>query len=88
MAPFTPPLTDTCPRCRQAFHCGVADAAPCPCIDLALTPELTAALRARFDGCLCLTCLACLAEPAVAQRRVTGEAHPTAGAVPPAQSAD
>ena len=58
MNSIEPPLTDTCPRCRQAFHCGVADAAPCPCTDLTLSPELTAALRAQFDGCLCLTCLA------------------------------
>ena len=55
-------LADTCPRCGKAFHCGVADAAPCPCVDLTLTPESTAALRARFHGCLCLACLACLAE--------------------------
>ena len=56
------PLADTCPRCGKAFHCGVADAAPCPCVDLTLTPELTAALRAQFDGCLCLACLARLTE--------------------------
>ena len=58
MTSFTPPLTDICPRCRQAFHCGVADAALCQCVDPALTPELTAVLRAQFDGCLCLACLA------------------------------
>ena len=52
------PLDGTCARCQQSFHCGVADAAPCPCIDLVLTPELTAALRVQFDGCLCLACLA------------------------------
>ena len=51
-------LSDTCPRCRTAFHCRATDAAPCPCIDLVLTPELTAALRVQFDGCLCLACLA------------------------------
>ena len=57
MNSITPPLTDTCPRCRQTFHCGIADAGPCPCAGLALSPELTAALRARFDDCLCLACL-------------------------------
>ena len=51
-------LADTCPRCGKAFHCGVADAAPCPCVGLTLAPALTAALRAQFDGCLCLACLA------------------------------
>ena len=76
MTPVTRPLADTCPRCRQAFHCGVADAAPCPCTDLTLSPELTAALRAQFDGCLCLTCLTCL--HSVAEPRAQGPARPVA----------
>ena len=82
-------LDDTCPRCRQAFHCGVADAAPCPCTDLALAPGLAAALRSQFDGCLCRACLTCLSELAVAQpRAVMDEARSLAGALPPAHPAD
>lgn len=52
---------DRCPRCGGGFHCGAADAAPCPCSTLTLTPELQAALRERWQGCLCLACLKALA---------------------------
>ena len=52
---------DRCPRCGGTFHCGVADAVPCPCSGLVLSPRLQAALRERWSGCLCLTCLARLA---------------------------
>jgi dihydroorotase len=50
-----------CPRCGGAFHCGVNDAQPCACTTLALTAAKLAALRKRFDGCLCMACLAALA---------------------------
>lgn len=53
-----------CPRCGQAFHCGVEDAAPCPCAELALSAALQAELAARYRGCLCLRCLHALAEEA------------------------
>lgn len=49
---------DTCPRCHRAFHCGAADAAPCPCATLSLGRALLTELRQRYDGCLCLACLA------------------------------
>jgi hypothetical protein len=52
---------DRCPRCAGGFHCGVNDTAPCPCASLTLTPELQAALRQRYHGCLCLNCLRALA---------------------------
>jgi hypothetical protein len=35
--------------------------APCPCTTITLTPELQAALRQRYSGCLCLACLRDLA---------------------------
>ncbi len=54
------PPGDTYPRCGNAFYCGVDAAAPCPCDSLTLTPELTAALRFQFRGCLCVACLAAL----------------------------
>ncbi len=53
--------TDTCPRCGGPFHCGMNDATPCPCSTLKLSPELLAALRQRYVGCLCTRCLAELA---------------------------
>ena len=46
-----------CPRCGAAFHCGAADARPCPCTTLTLDAALLARLRERFDRCLCMTCL-------------------------------
>lgn len=59
--PATPQAADICPRCGGAFHCGAADAAPCPCGTLVLGAELRAELRRRYTGCLCLRCLAELA---------------------------
>ena len=53
-----------CPRCGGAFHCGAQDAAPCACSTLTLAPELQAALRQRYEGCLCLACLQALAQGA------------------------
>lgn len=55
-------LGDRCPRCGGNFHCGAQDAQPCPCGQLTLSPGLQAALRQRYTGCLCLRCLAVLAE--------------------------
>lgn len=52
------PLDDRCPRCGGGFHCGMADAGPCPCSTLTLDAATQAALRQRYSGCLCLPCLA------------------------------
>ncbi len=60
------PASDHCPRCGGGFHCGVQDAAPCPCTTLALSAPLQASLRQRFTGCLCLACLRDLAAEAAA----------------------
>lgn len=49
---------DRCPRCGGAFHCGVNDADPCACTTIRLDAPTLAALRARFNACLCLRCLA------------------------------
>ncbi|MDH5339450.1 MAG: cysteine-rich CWC family protein [Rubrivivax sp.] len=54
-------LESRCPRCRQPFHCGRDDVAPCPCAGPSLPPVLLAELRAAYDGCLCLACLRALA---------------------------
>lgn len=53
-----------CPRCGGAFHCGAQDPTPCACSALKLTPELQAALRERYAGCLCVACLQALAQGA------------------------
>jgi ribosomal protein L34E len=55
------PLPDRCPRCGQAFHCGVQDAAPCACSRLQLTTQQLAALRAAYSTCLCMACLQAVA---------------------------
>lgn len=55
------PLDDRCPRCGGSFHCGVNGAAPCPCTTVQLSAALQAQLRERFEGCLCVRCLADLA---------------------------
>ena len=47
-----------CPRCGGAFHCGVNDPQPCACTGLRLEVALLAQLRQRYEGCLCLACLA------------------------------
>jgi len=56
-----PDLDDRCPRCGGAFRCWAHDGSPCPCGDLTLPPQLLRALRERYNGCLCLTCLAAMA---------------------------
>lgn len=48
---------DRCARCGAPFHCGMADATPCACTQVTLSPDVLAALRDRFTGCLCLACL-------------------------------
>lgn len=48
----------TCPRCGQAFHCGVADDRPCWCSGVVVSAETLADLRQRYDRCVCSTCLA------------------------------
>ncbi len=52
----------TCPRCGAAFHCGANAAAPCPCGSVPMGAAALAALRQRYSGCLCLRCLADMAQ--------------------------
>jgi hypothetical protein len=66
-----------CPRCGGDFRCGAAGPGPCACSGLTLTPALQAALRARWDDCLCLDCLRTLADGAPLEpATVTGPATP------------
>jgi Cysteine-rich CWC len=59
---------DRCPRCGGAFHCGACDSEPCACARIALDAVTLAALRQRFNGCLCLNCLRELQREASASR--------------------
>jgi Cysteine-rich CWC len=63
-----------CPRCGGPFHCGAADATPCACTTLSVAPALLAELARRYDGCLCLPCLAALAGAARDDRPI-GQRH-------------
>ena len=58
------PAVERCPRCGEAFHCGINDAAPCACTGPKLDAALQQALRQRYRGCLCLRCLLALARGA------------------------
>ena len=57
----SPGVSDSCPRCGASFHCGVNDVAPCACTAIALDAATLAALRQRYDSCLCIACLQALA---------------------------
>lgn len=62
-APAPLAASDTCPRCGGGFHCGVKEGR-CDCFGLRLDGALKASLAQRYPGqCLCLRCLAELAEP-------------------------
>jgi len=64
-----PAVDARCPRCGGAFHCGANDAAPCACTAVKLDTAVLAALRERYDGCLCLACLREMADDPVAATR-------------------
>ena len=50
-----------CPRCGGGFRCGASDPGPCACTTLKLDAPLRVQLQQRWQGCLCLSCLAALA---------------------------
>ena len=56
-AEMDPGMNSTCPRCDAGFHCGVNDKQPCDCSTLRLDPAALQALRERYSGCVCLSCL-------------------------------
>jgi hypothetical protein len=53
--------TGSCPRCGQAFRCGIDDPVPCACTGVRLGVEQLVAIRASFDDCLCVACLSSIA---------------------------
>jgi len=52
----TPP-NKQCPRCGEAFRCGLQGSGPCPCTGVLLDAPTLAVLRQRYADCLCLRCL-------------------------------
>lgn len=64
--PLPAGLDDRCPRCGGAFHCGVGGPGPCACTTVTLSAERQRALRERYVGCLCVTCLVALARDGAA----------------------
>jgi hypothetical protein len=56
-----PVAESRCERCGGPFHCGANDAEPCACTTVALDAATLVQLRATYEGCLCLRCLAELA---------------------------
>jgi len=54
-------LRKTCPACGESFDC-CADTRSCWCERENLSGEVLAALRGRYDDCLCPRCLAAAAE--------------------------
>ena len=53
----------TCPRCGDAFACGVdGGGLPCFCTRILLGDDRLAELRAKWSDCLCATCLATLSD--------------------------
>ena len=62
-----------CPRCGQAFHCGVNDATPCWCVSVPLDQATLDELSRQYRGCLCKNCLAQLRDPPAAARPDGGD---------------
>ena len=54
------PRTLTCPMCGQPFTCGLS--ASCWCAARKVTEEVRAWLAARYETCVCSTCLDRLVE--------------------------
>jgi len=50
------PDAERCPRCDAAFGCAIARGG-CWCAELTLSGELRAQLAARYEDCLCPSCL-------------------------------
>jgi hypothetical protein len=72
------PATSRCAACGAAFHCGVADDAPCWCTALAVDPAKLAVLVAADAGCLCPGCLAKAAPDVATEAGKTPSAPPHA----------
>jgi hypothetical protein len=63
--PESPAADDSrCPRCGQAFHCGIDDSGRCWCADITLPHGILSTLAQRYRSCLCSRCLRALAEAA------------------------
>ncbi|MFM2068853.1 MAG: hypothetical protein RLZZ584_3762, partial [Pseudomonadota bacterium] len=56
------PPAAPCERCGQPWICGMNGPAPCACTTVQLDADTLAALRTRYQRCLCLACLQQLAQ--------------------------
>ncbi|HWQ27002.1 MAG TPA: cysteine-rich CWC family protein [Chlorobaculum sp.] len=57
------PNTVTCPMCGKEFYCGLSRL--CWCATMPLSDEVRAWLAARYETCVCRTCLERLIENGV-----------------------
>ena len=55
-----------CPRCGGGFTCGAQGPGPCACTGLKLSAGILKRLQQQYSTCLCLRCLAELANAAPA----------------------
>lgn len=46
-----------CPRCGAAFECKVNNPMHCQCAHIMLSSDQLEGLQARYDDCLCASCL-------------------------------
>ena len=74
--PMRAPPGDRCPRCGGRFQCGMNGHAPCACTGIPLDAALQQRLRERYTGCLCLRCLAALAQGEALVPEGRGESPP------------
>jgi hypothetical protein len=53
-----------CPRCRREFECKSGSVLQCQCSAISLSEKELEFIAARYDDCLCATCLALLQQEA------------------------
>jgi hypothetical protein len=57
------PNTVTCPMCGKQYYCGLSKL--CWCATMPVSDEIRAWLAARYQTCVCMTCLTRLIEEGV-----------------------
>jgi hypothetical protein len=53
------PTPTVCPRCSDAFECGIGSGA-CWCADVTISDATRTAFTQYYEGCLCRDCLTSL----------------------------
>ena len=54
----------SCPRCRREFECKSGSVLQCQCSGVSLSEQELEFIAARYDDCLCVTCLTLLQQEA------------------------